>query len=117
MHDFFTDDDLWDYLASLDVSVLPYRFGTHSGWLEACYDLGTTVLAPTAASTPSSGPVLSYSHDEDGFDADVAGRGAVRRAYEQRPQLAAPSLRGAARQRAGARRRPRARSTAVAGPR
>ena len=24
---------------SLDVSVLPYRFGTHSGWLEACRDL------------------------------------------------------------------------------
>ena len=34
------DDELWDYLQSLDVSVLPYRFGTHSGWLEACHDLG-----------------------------------------------------------------------------
>ena len=43
VHDYFTDDELWDYLSSLDVSVLPYRFGTHSGWLEACYDLGTTV--------------------------------------------------------------------------
>ena len=40
---------------SLDVSVLPYRFGTHSGWLEACYDLGTTCSRPTAATTPSSG--------------------------------------------------------------
>lgn len=46
VHDYFTDDELWQYLSSLDVSVLPYRFGTHSGWLEACYDLGTTVLAP-----------------------------------------------------------------------
>ena len=50
MHDFFPDADLWDYLEGLDVSVLPYRFGTHSGWLEACYDLGTPVLAPTAGS-------------------------------------------------------------------
>ena len=26
--------------------MLPYRFGTHSGWLEACVDLGTGVLVP-----------------------------------------------------------------------
>ena len=36
VHDFMSDDELFAYLASLDVSVLPYRFGTHSGWLEAC---------------------------------------------------------------------------------
>ena len=42
----FTDDELWDYLSSLDLCVLPYRFGTHSGWLEACVDLGTGVLVP-----------------------------------------------------------------------
>ncbi|WP_297779788.1 glycosyltransferase family 1 protein, partial [Aeromicrobium sp.] len=41
VHDYFDDDGLFDHLASLDVSVLPYRFGTHSGWLEACRDLGT----------------------------------------------------------------------------
>lgn len=46
VHDYFADDELWDYLSSIDVSVLPYRFGTHSGWLGACFDLGTTVLAP-----------------------------------------------------------------------
>ena len=28
VHDYFTDDELWDYLPCLDVSVLPYRFGT-----------------------------------------------------------------------------------------
>ena len=39
VHDFLDDRALWAYLASLDVSVLPYRFGTHSGWLEACRDL------------------------------------------------------------------------------
>jgi glycosyltransferase involved in cell wall biosynthesis len=46
VHPYFDDDQLWDYLSSLDVSVLPYRFGTHSGWLEACFDLGTGVAAP-----------------------------------------------------------------------
>lgn len=46
VHDFYTDEELWDYFRSLDLSVLPYRFGTHSGWLEACHDVGTRVLAP-----------------------------------------------------------------------
>lgn len=47
VHPYFTDGELWDYLASLNVSVLPYRFGSHSGWLEACHDLGTEVIAPS----------------------------------------------------------------------
>lgn len=45
-HARFSDDALFDHLAALDLSVLPYRFGTHSGWLEACVDLGTGVLVP-----------------------------------------------------------------------
>ena len=45
-HGRFSDDELFDHLAGLDLSVLPYRFGTHSGWLEACVDLGTAVLVP-----------------------------------------------------------------------
>lgn len=40
------DDQLWAYLQGLDVSVLPYAWATHSGWVEACRDLGTWVLAP-----------------------------------------------------------------------
>jgi len=46
VHPMFTDDELWRYLRSIDVYVLPYRFGTHSGWLEACVDVGTGVLVP-----------------------------------------------------------------------
>ena len=69
VHDYFTDDELWAYLASLDVSVLPYRFGTHSGWLEACRDLGTAVIAPTCGYFADQAPVLSYGHDESGYDA------------------------------------------------
>jgi beta-1,4-mannosyltransferase len=68
VHDYLSDDELWDYLARLDVSVLPYRFGTHSGWLEACRDLGTTVVAPDCGFYADQGPVLSYALGEDRFD-------------------------------------------------
>ncbi len=61
VHDYFTDDELFDYLSSLDVSVLPYRFGTHSGWLEACHDLGTTVLAPDCGYYAEQRPCLGYT--------------------------------------------------------
>ncbi len=70
VHDFFSDDDLWRYLESLDVSVLPYRFGTHSGWLEACRDLGTAVVAPSCGYYAEQGPVHSYLHDEDEYDGE-----------------------------------------------
>jgi hypothetical protein len=69
IHDFLDDDALWAYLADLDVSVLPYRFGTHSGWLEACRDLGVAVIAPSCGYYAGQGPVLTYEHDEDHFDA------------------------------------------------
>ncbi len=88
VHDFLPDDGLWDYLGSLDLSVLPYRFGTHSGWLEACRDLGTTVLAPTCGYLKEQGPVLTYVHQEDVFDADSLRR-AVETAYAERPDLGA----------------------------
>ncbi|GAA3323203.1 glycosyltransferase [Paeniglutamicibacter sulfureus] len=45
-HEYFSEPELFDYLASLDACVLPYRFGTHSGWLEAAIDVGTPVVAP-----------------------------------------------------------------------
>ncbi len=70
VHDYFSDAELWRYLTSLDASVLPYRFGTHSGWLEACRDVGTTVIAPTCGYYTDQAPVISYQHDESGFDAD-----------------------------------------------
>jgi len=84
MHPFFTDDELWQYLESLAVSVLPYRFGTHSGWLEACADLGTTVVAPRCGWYHHQQPVLSYDADETGFDAGGLAD-AVTDAYDRRP--------------------------------
>jgi glycosyltransferase involved in cell wall biosynthesis len=70
VHDYFSDDDLVDYLAGLDLSVLPYRFGTHSGWLELCRDLGTPVAAPTCGFYAEQAPVHSFTLTEDAFDAD-----------------------------------------------
>ena len=84
VHDCFSDEELWQYLESLDLSVLPYRFGTHSGWLEACFDLGTTVLAPTCGYFAQQRPCLTYRHDERGLDVPSL-QAAVRTAYEQRP--------------------------------
>lgn len=88
VHDFLDDASLWDYLGGLDVSVLPYRFGTHSGWLEACRDLGTSVVAPTCGYYAEQGPVLSYEMDEEGFDPESLSR-AITLAYEEGPAAAA----------------------------
>ena len=85
VHDFFSDDELWDYFLGLDLSVLPYRFGTHSGWLEACYDLGTPVLVSDCGFYREQQPCLTYDVGPEG--PDVAGlQAAVRRAYAERPQ-------------------------------
>lgn len=71
IHDYLSDAELWRYLASLDASVLPYRFGTHSGWLEACLDLGTAVIAPDVGYYADQGPVFTYHRDTaSGLDAD-----------------------------------------------
>lgn len=84
VHDYLSDEELWRYLASLDASVLPYRFGTHSGWLEACRDLGTAVIAPTCGFYAEQGPVHPYVMDEDRFDPESLVR-AVRGAYAAGP--------------------------------
>lgn len=84
VHDYFDDEALWDYLINLDVSVLPYRFGTHSGWLEACHDLGTAVVAPSCGFYAQQRPCLTYGHDRRGLDA-ASLRRAVRTAHEERP--------------------------------
>ena len=88
VHDYLSDRELWNYLGSLDVSVLPYRFGTHSGWLEACRDLGTTVVAPSCGYFAEQGPVLGYTHDESSYDAASLEQ-SLRFAHAHRPQLGA----------------------------
>jgi hypothetical protein len=85
VHDCLSDEQLWAYLESLDVSVLPYRFGTHSGWLEACHDLGITVIAPSCGYFGAQRPCLAYRHDESGFEAGSL-QDAVLDAYRRRPR-------------------------------
>ncbi|KOS54810.1 hypothetical protein [Rhodococcus rhodochrous] len=70
VHKYFSDDELWEYLSSLSVSVLPYRFGTHSGWLEACHDLGTAVIAPSCGFYHQQRPCQVFTYDEQSFDPD-----------------------------------------------
>ena len=83
LHDYLSDAQLWSYLGSLDATVLPDRFGTHSGLLEACRDVGTTVVAPDGGYVAEQGPVLSYRHGEDGVDEESLA-GALRAAWRHR---------------------------------
>jgi hypothetical protein len=87
VHDFFSDEQLWSYLRDeIDVSVLPYRFGTHSGWLEACHDLGTTVVAPDCGFYAQQRPCLTYGHDEEhGLDATALVAAVTAAAGADRP--------------------------------
>ncbi|WCO68237.1 hypothetical protein PO878_05790 [Iamia majanohamensis] len=45
-------------IRALDVAVLGYRYGTHSGWAEACLDVGTRVIAPTGTCIPAQHPSI-----------------------------------------------------------
>ena len=76
VHERFDDVALQAYLTGLSVSVLLHRWGTHSGWVEACHDVGTAVVAPavgyaveqwpavrTYPTDPDRGPHLDALHD------------------------------------------------------
>ncbi|MEZ0339343.1 glycosyltransferase [Mycobacterium sp. pV006] len=80
VHPYFTDAELWDYLTGLSVSVLPYRFGTHSGWLEACFDLGAAVIAPSCGYYAQQRPVGEFRFTEQDFGPETL-RAAVEAAY------------------------------------
>lgn len=82
VHPYFSDDELWEYLSSLTVSVLPYRFGSHSGWLEACFDLGTAVIAPSCGFFAEQRQCEVFEFTETTFDAESLDR-AVRAAYDR----------------------------------
>ena len=46
------------------VSVLAYAWGTHSGWVEACRDVGTWALAPAVGFLAEQGGVLTWGPPE-----------------------------------------------------
>lgn len=88
VHPRFDDGELWRYMADLDVSVLPYRFGTHSGWLEACHDLGTAVIAPDCGYFADQKPCYTYEFGVDRFAPDSL-TAAVHHAYGNRNAVSA----------------------------
>jgi beta-1,4-mannosyltransferase len=87
--EFFSDAQLWDYLAGLDVSVLPYRYGTHSSWLEACRDVGTAVVAPSSGYFGHQATIFGFEVDDRELDEDSLAT-AVRRAYDECPIAPVP---------------------------
>ncbi len=89
VHDYFSDPELFDYLASLHGSLLPYRFGTHSGWMEAAHDLGTPVIAPDVGCYRSQGADHVYRWSQDGVVDEPSLRQAIRDAAEQPRHIAA----------------------------
>jgi hypothetical protein len=85
VHRRFTDRELADYLTEVDVLVLPYRHGTHSGWVEACHDAGVHAVVPDCGyfHRQHLDPVFGYGteyFDTDSFDKAVGS--AIRSARE-----------------------------------
>ncbi len=51
-----SDAEIEEWLGELDLFVLPYRHGTHSGWVELCYDLGVRVAGTDVGHIRSQHP-------------------------------------------------------------
>ncbi|MGI8459169.1 MAG: glycosyltransferase [Propionibacteriaceae bacterium] len=80
VHPRYDDLDLERYLRRSHVTVLPHRWGTHSGWLELARDLGTAVVAPSCGYYAEQWPAVhSFGNDEEhGLDADSLARAVAR---------------------------------------
>lgn len=89
-HPRLTDAQLWTHLHSLDLVVLPYRFGTHSGWLEACVDVGTAVLVPATGHYTDQHGHPAYDRSPDG-SVDPAAFTALLEQIRARPAVATPA--------------------------
>ena len=84
MHRPLTDAQLWDHLYSLDVSVVPGLYGSHSIWPEACADLGTRALLPAGTHASHQQPsCLTYDPVTDSDRLAESLTTALRRAQEQ----------------------------------
>ncbi|WP_223878335.1 glycosyltransferase [Microbacterium radiodurans] len=97
-HDRLSDAELHTDLAGLDACVLPYRAGTHSGWLELCWDLGVPVAAPAvgcfADQHPDDGSTATFAPGDaaalaEALTALVTGREAARPGSLARAERAA----------------------------
>jgi hypothetical protein len=87
-HERLDDAELYRAVGGLDVCVLPYQHGTHSGWLEMCWDLGTAVVAPRVgfyAEQHPDGTVVSFEPDKLGTALAEALRAAIDSPFSTRP--------------------------------
>jgi glycosyltransferase involved in cell wall biosynthesis len=89
VHPRFDDLELEQYLRRAQVTVVPHRWGTHSGWLELARDLGTRVVAGDGGYYAEQwDEVVTFGSNEvDGLD-DASLADAVARAL--RMPLVAP---------------------------
>ncbi|MDF2823158.1 MAG: hypothetical protein K0R68_566 [Mycobacterium sp.] len=108
IHPRFSDQQLCEYLSQIDVLVLPYRFGTHSGWVEAAHDAGVCAVVPDCGHFGEQQQSPTYRLITTGPEPDSL-HAAVRAALARRPaaDLAA--------QRQGQRERIRAHMTEIYG--
>ena len=66
LHEPMDDATLFAFVDGLDVSVMANVWGTHSGWIEMCHDLGVRVVAPNIGFYGEQHAPVLY---------DLAGRG------------------------------------------
>ncbi|HEX5729653.1 hypothetical protein [Microbacterium sp.] len=96
-HERLSDAELAIALSRLDVYVLPYRHGTHSGWLEFCWDLGVPVAAPLVGYYAEQHPDRSVATFAPGSGADltsalaslISGSDVARAGTEERADIVA----------------------------
>lgn len=93
------EEALWRQLEGWDALILPYRWATHSGWVEECFDLGTWSIAPRGVGRLSEqAPMLRYRADDAGRPDAESLRLALRRAAERTPPRARVAERRAQRE-------------------
>ncbi|MBX7454723.1 glycosyltransferase [Mycolicibacterium sp. 3033] len=68
VHPPFTDAELVDFLHDIDILVLPYRFGTHSGWVEVCHDSGVIPVVPDCGHLHEQRPCATFGFGTGRFD-------------------------------------------------
>lgn len=83
-----SDAELWARISAARLVVLPYRWGTHSGLLEAAHDLGTPVAAPHIGAFVDQGAHLLDPADLSGSLLRAASNAPTVTVDERRTQQA-----------------------------
>lgn len=83
-HPRYDDAELAASLLAAEVAVLPYRFGTHSGWAELCWDLGVPIVTPPVG-------YIAEQHPTDSVVFDAADSGSLASALGAALALATPA--------------------------